>query len=112
MIETKDIWQSAYLLSEGGWLVKVAMERRQNKKKVATFILTGQDMESLAQRFKDGQAVCNVKKLKTHVSYLKQIIFGKQETSEEEATQKTQTGENHHENRPECFREHQTLELA
>lgn len=30
----------------------------------------------MARRFKDGQAVCNVRKLKAHVSHLKQVIFG------------------------------------
>ena len=75
-IETKDLWQSAYLLAEGGWLDGVTVRRRTDGKKEFVFRLTGQDVEDLARRFKDGDAVCNVRKLKTHVSHLKQVIFG------------------------------------
>ena len=76
MIETKDLWQSAYLLSEGAWLSKVDVQRKEGRKKVVTFILTGDGLEERAQRFKNGQAVCNVRTLKAHVSSLKQMIFG------------------------------------
>lgn len=75
-IETKDLWQSAYLLAEGGWLDGVKVIRRTDGKKEVIFRLTGEGVEDLAQRFKDGQAVCNVRKLKAHVSHLKQVIFG------------------------------------
>jgi hypothetical protein len=75
-IETKDLWQSAYLLCEGGWLDGVTVRRRTDGKKEFIFKLTGDGVEDLARRFKDGDAVCNVRKLKTHVSHLKQVIFG------------------------------------
>lgn len=75
-IETKDLWQSAYLLSEGGWLDGVQVRRKPDGKKEVVFRLTGDGVEDLAQRFKDGDAVCNVRKLRTHVSHLKQVIFG------------------------------------
>jgi hypothetical protein len=75
-IKTKDLWQSAYLLSEGGWLDSVQVERCSDGKKKVTFCLTGDGMDDLTQRFQDGEAVCNVKKLKANVSHLKQMIFG------------------------------------
>lgn len=76
MIETKDLWQGAYLLCEGGWLDGVKVNRRPDGKREFVFRLTGDGVEDLARRFKDGDAVCNVRKLKTHVSHLKQVIFG------------------------------------
>ncbi len=114
-IITNDLWKSAYLLSEGAWLAKVEMKGEEKDKRKATFILTGHDMEYLMRRYKDGHAACNVRKLKASISYLKQIIFMRETITEEQINnqhQKTPMGENHNENRPECFREHQTLELA
>jgi hypothetical protein len=76
VIETKDLWQGAYVLAEGGWLSGVQVRRRPDGKKEVLFRLTGEDVEDLARRFKNGDAVCNVRRLKTHVSHLKQVIFG------------------------------------
>ena len=75
-IETKDLWQGAYLLTEGGWLDGVKVNRRPDGKREFVFRLTGDGVDDLARRFKDGDAVCNVRRLKTHVSHLKQVIFG------------------------------------
>jgi hypothetical protein len=76
VIETKDLWQGAYVLAEGGWLDGVKINRRPDGKKEVLFRLKGEHVDDLARRFKDGDAVCNVRRLKTHVSHLKQVIFG------------------------------------
>ena len=76
VIETKDLRQGAYVLAEGGRLDGVKVNRRPEGKKEDHFRFTGEGVEDLARRFKDGDAVCNVRKLKTHVSHLKQVIFG------------------------------------
>lgn len=75
-IETKDLWQSAYLLAEGGWLSKVKVQRRNDGKREVVFQFTGETVEDLARRFISGQAVCNVTKLKAQVNHLKDVIFG------------------------------------
>ncbi len=75
-IETKDLWQSAYLLTEGGWLSRVKVNRRADGRREVVFELTGEGMEDLARRFISGQAVCNVTKLKAQVNHLKDVIFG------------------------------------
>ena len=75
-IETKDLWQSAYLLAEGGWLSKVRIQRRIDGKREVVFQFTGETVEDLAQRFIRGQAVCNVTKLKAQVNHLKDVSFG------------------------------------
>ncbi len=75
-IETKDLWQSAYLLAEGGWLSKVKVQRRGDGRREVVFHLTGNGVDDLARRFVSGQAVCNVTKLKAQVNHLKDVIFG------------------------------------
>lgn len=75
-IETKDLWQSAYLLAEGGWLSRVKIQRRTDGKREVVFQLTGEGVDDLARRFVSGQAVCNVTKLKAQVNHLKDVIFG------------------------------------
>ena len=82
-IETKDLWQGAYLLAEGGWLDGFHIRIKPDGKREYIFRLTGDGVEDLARRFKDGDAVCNVRKLKTHVSHLKQVIFGGDSSSRE-----------------------------
>jgi hypothetical protein len=83
VIETKDLWQGAYVLAEGGWLAGFQVRRKPDGKREYIFRLTGDGVDDLAQRFKNGDAVCNVRKLKTHVSHLKQVIFGGDSASRE-----------------------------
>ena len=83
VIETKDLWQGAYVLAEGGWLAGIQVRRKPDGKREYIFRLTGDGVDDLAQRFKNGDAVCNVRKLKTHVSHLKQVIFGGDSASRE-----------------------------
>jgi hypothetical protein len=78
MVETKDLWQGAYLLAEGGWLAGFKIRQKPDGKREFIFRLTGEGVEDKAQRFKDGNAVCNVRLLKTHVGHLKQVIFGEE----------------------------------
>ena len=83
MVETKDLWQGAYLLCEGGRLAGMTVRRKNDGKREFVFRLDGEGVDGLAQRFKDGDAVCNVRRLKTHVSHLKQVIFGGDSASRE-----------------------------
>ena len=56
-IETKDLWQGAYLLTEGGWL-------------------DGDGVEDRARRFQDGNATCNLRKFRRQMNHLKDVVFG------------------------------------
>ena len=82
-IETKDLWRGAYLLCEGGWLAGVQVRQKPDGKREFVFRLAGDGVDDLARRFRDGDATCNVRKLKTHVSHLKQVIFGGDGTARE-----------------------------
>lgn len=75
MIETKDLWQGAYLLSEGGLLENVKVSSRYDGKKEIVFVFDGEKVEELARRFQSGQASCNVSRLKASVNHLKDVIF-------------------------------------
>ena len=73
-IETKDIWQGAYVMSEGGWLEGVRIHRRNGKKEFI-FLFEGDSVEDLSRMFQSGQAYCNITRLKASMSHLKEVIF-------------------------------------
>lgn len=75
MIQTSDLWQTAYLLSEGYWLDKFEVRNREGRREF-TFIVGGLEVEDAARRFKDGDATCNVRKLRVHMNHLKDLMFG------------------------------------
>jgi hypothetical protein len=75
-IETKDLWEGAYLLAEGGWLDGVQVKRRPDGKREVLFRLTGEKVDEEARRFSNGDAVCNVRRLRRHINHLKDVVFG------------------------------------
>ena len=76
-IETKDLWQGAYLLSEGVVLADVEINKRYDGKKEVVFVFDGDKVEELSRKFQLGQALCNVSRLKASVNQLKDLIFKK-----------------------------------
>jgi hypothetical protein len=75
MIQTNDLWQTAYLLSEGYWLDKFEVRTLEGRR-VFTFSVGGFGVEDQSRRFKDGAATCNVRKLRVHINHLKDLMFG------------------------------------
>jgi hypothetical protein len=75
-IETKDLWQGAYLLTEGGWLDGVKVRRRPDGKREFVFRLAGDGVEDRARRFQDGDATCNLRKFRRQMNHLKDVVFG------------------------------------
>ena len=53
MVQTSDLWQTAYLLSEGYWLDKLEVRKRDGKREF-TFSIGGLEVETAARRFQDG----------------------------------------------------------
>ena len=78
MLESKDLWQTAYLMAEGHWLnrIKIQMPPQGERKRDFLFVVDGFGVEDLARQFRDGDATCNVKKLRRHMNYLKDLMFG------------------------------------
>ena len=75
-IETKDIWQGAYVMSQGAMLEDVRVEGRNGRREVV-FILTGQKVEDQSRLFQLGQAQCNVTTLKASLNHLKDVVFSR-----------------------------------
>ena len=73
-IKTKDLWQSAYVLSEGAELENVLLDSSRGKREVI-FVLAGPEVEGLAKIFQSGQALCNVTRLRACMFHLKDLIF-------------------------------------
>lgn len=77
-IKTKDLWQSAYVLAEGGKLTEVELVSRAGKKEVI-FVFRGEELGELVQSFQTGSALCNVLQLKASMNHLKDLIFSQVE---------------------------------
>jgi len=74
-IKTKDLWQSAYMLSKGSNLDDVKINSNGNGKREVVFTLTGEDTGELMQEFLSGQAICNVSRLRASMIHLKDQMF-------------------------------------
>ncbi|GEM_PF-2678772 len=72
-LRTRDIWQSAFLLTRGNNLEDI--ETNSNGKKEAIFILSGYHVQEDMQEFRTGQAMCNVASLKASMTHLKEEMY-------------------------------------
>ena len=73
-VDTKDLWLSAFLLSERALLSDVRVQRI-NGKREAVFFLTGKNVLQLQSDYRAGIAKSNVMLLQRNLKYLKDIIF-------------------------------------
>jgi hypothetical protein len=74
MVETTDLWQTAYLLAEGHFLERIKVKKWGEKRELL-FIFDGSAADELSNRFRAGHASCNVAKLRRSMNGLKDIIF-------------------------------------
>ena len=75
MVQTSDLWQTAFLLSEGYWLDKFEV-RDQEGRRMFTFSVGGCGVEDRARQFREGVATCNLRKFRAHMNHLKDLMFG------------------------------------
>ena len=73
-LETKDLWQSAFLLVKGADLLDV-VPRPNNGKREVVFIFKGEQVYEHIREFKSGQAMCNITNLKASMNHLKDEMF-------------------------------------
>ncbi len=74
-VHTKDLWKSAFILSEGGWLVGTKLARIKGKKEFTfKFRNNGVNVEQLDKLFQSGQAKCSVTHLKASLIHLREIM--------------------------------------
>jgi len=74
-IESKDLWQSAYVLAKGGELEDVRIDGHNGRRRMAIFILSGPDVRELAREFRTGHALCDVVRLRSSMIHLKDLMF-------------------------------------
>jgi hypothetical protein len=55
-LETTDIFREAFFLCKGGDLSEVRF--RSNGKRIATFLITGKDLDKLVKAVKDASIIC------------------------------------------------------
>ena len=72
-LETKDLWQSAFMLAQGSSLEDI--RANGNGRREVYFILTGDNILSLAREFRSGRAICNVSSLKASMIHLKEEMY-------------------------------------
>lgn len=72
-LATKDLWQSAYMLAQGSSLEDIQL--RNNGKKEAYFVLSGDNVCRLAREFRSGRAICNVSSLRASMIHLKEEMY-------------------------------------
>jgi len=74
-VETADIYYAGYLMASGARLKEV--KRNWSGKKQYSFVFAHDDMTPLAYGYISGQAVVNLKYLRSSIEHLKGIIFEK-----------------------------------
>lgn len=83
---TTDIYEGAYLLSQGMQLERL-WQNGKNGKRTVVFEFTGPEVELLRKDYQKGRAQANVTKLKQSLTELKDRMFSLLRTAETERRQ-------------------------
>jgi hypothetical protein len=89
-VEVTDLFKGAYLLCSGCRLDQVRI--RNNGRKIATFLITGKDIDRLDSDYRCGRALVNPVQLRESLNHLRDVMFEKLRNHKTE-------GRNHHANR-------------
>lgn len=87
---TNDLYEGAWLLSQGMELSDLWLDR--SGKKVVVFEFTGEDILALQNRYREGRAEVNVVKLKSSLREMKDRMFWLLKTKELQQTQRSRQG--------------------
>ncbi|MFZ1985327.1 MAG: hypothetical protein WAU91_12995 [Desulfatitalea sp.] len=74
-VEVTDLFKGAYLLCMGGDLAEVRV--RNNGKRIASFLITGPDLERLDSDYRAGRALVNPVQLRESLNHLRDVMFEK-----------------------------------
>ena len=74
-LEVTDLFKSAFLLCMGGNLSEVRV--RNNGRRIATFLITGPDLERFDNDYRTGRALVNPLELRESLNHLRDIMFEK-----------------------------------
>jgi hypothetical protein len=79
-VEVTDLFKGAFLLCMGGRLDKVQVQN--NSRKIATFLITGKDLDRLDSDYRTGRALVNPVQLRESLNHLRDVMFKKLRSSE------------------------------
>ncbi len=74
-LETTDIFRGAFLLASGGDLAEIRV--RNNGKRIATFLITGKNLDHLDRDYRCGRALVNPVQLRESLNHLRDVMFRK-----------------------------------
>jgi hypothetical protein len=72
-LETTDLFRGAFLLCSGGDLAEVRV--RNNGRRIATFLITGPDLDRLDSDYRAGRALVNPVQLRESLNHLRDVMF-------------------------------------
>ena len=72
-LEVTDLFRGAYLLASGGELAGVWI----NGRRIATFLITGHDLDRLDSDYRCGRALVNPVQLRESLNHLRDAMFRK-----------------------------------
>jgi len=74
-LETTDIFRGAFFFVRGAELSGIRV--RNNGKRIATFLITGEGLDKLDKQYRDGQALVNPLQFRESLNHLRDILFNK-----------------------------------
>jgi hypothetical protein len=74
-VEVTDLFKGAFLLCMGGRLDRVRV--RNNGRAIATFLITGKDLDRLDSDYRAGRALVNPVQLRESLNHLRDVMFDK-----------------------------------
>ena len=74
-LEVTDLFRGAFFLCMGGHLEQVSV--RNNGRKIATFLITGSDLDRLDSDYRCGRALVNPLQLRESLNHLRDVMFDK-----------------------------------
>lgn len=74
-LETTDIFRGAFLLAKGGELAGVTVSG--NGRRIATFLIAGEDLDKLEREYRAGRALVNPLELRESLNHLRDVMFKK-----------------------------------
>jgi hypothetical protein len=94
-VEVTDLFKGAFLLCMGGRLDRVRV--RNNGRRIATFLITGRDLDRYASDYGCGRALVNPVQLRESLNHLRDVMFDKLRKSEGRARYgDRKTGDRYH----------------
>jgi hypothetical protein len=74
-VEVTDLFKGAFLLCMGARLDRVQV--RNNGRRIATFLITGSDLDRLDSDYRAGRALVNPVQLRESLNHLRDVMFEK-----------------------------------